>query len=400
MGTCSRCKVIRKAGVTDRLLTDLENFKTCESCRDKLKHYRRKHVDKRRKIATDKKNTTDDQVNVNVALKRRNKKKNISKSKYVIFGLLLEKIYNDAKIEDINIDETVQIDEFTLPKIFSSTNKHENLGAEDDNEFYEINPDNVDTDEDDDSKLISDKVENMQSLKSTYLLSLQTEKDEHLKNELIESFEVHYINRIRHILKLCDLEFKFYVSSWKNGKYYTTFKCSQDKLALKRFGIDVNQVDLIHDSSPNSGKGDGNSVLKSKLMDWVGSNDDAHIDPVVDLNLNIENLPVNSKFYNTFGYYCDSKLSFIVDYTKLEFNIKCVHKCHSMELKHLDEKRINNTQHNPKPEILKKKNDNPIIFEQEKKEDLVSKNNEKEAKSLSVGNLSAKLNKLHEALEL
>ncbi|ODQ46775.1 hypothetical protein PICMEDRAFT_136342 [Pichia membranifaciens NRRL Y-2026] len=345
--SCSRCKVKRVVGKTDFTIADLSNYKTCISCRNKLKEYRRVHVKKRRRVENEKKNSSDDRIDVSIVPSAVETKKAQGKKKAIEFKEFLEIIYNDVKRQDLVINETVLVDNFTLPR---------NMTGLTGNVFVkkkEASADISDLSEEGDDINVDNELnaheETVNSLTdgSTYLLSVQINKDEMLKNSLTESFEVHYIDRIRHVLRLCECDFKFYVSSWKNGKYYASFRCSEDKSAFKRFGVDTDQISLAHEKrradSPTNEPGESadkeTSLLKSKLLEWVEPTD---VEPD-DLNLKIENEPVNSRFHSSFGYFCGSKMNLIVDYSKLEFQLKFAHKHHRLELKYMEDQRQDST---------------------------------------------------------
>ncbi|KAG0679913.1 F-box only protein 3, partial [Pichia californica] len=261
---CSRCKVKREVNLTDTDEIDLINFKTCLLCRNKLKQYRKNFIKRQKNLKIDKDNKSDDKINVIIIPQNINKyiKNGKILKKYSNLIKLFEKFYKFSKLNDIEIDEIIQIDKFTIPhNLIGQLN--ENINIYDSNEKINLNEENYHNDiekdiienivedekeeeDDDDDDDDDDDEETFKNINksSKYLLSNQTEKDEKLKNDLIESFEIHYINRIKHILKLCELDFKFYVSSWKNGKYYTSFRCIEDKNSLKRFGIDVNKINF------------------------------------------------------------------------------------------------------------------------------------------------------------
>lgn len=114
--SCSRCKVKRVVGKTDFTIADLSNYKTCISCRNKLKEYRRVHVKKRRRVENEKKNSSDDRIDVSIVPSAVETKKAQGKKKAIEFKEFLEIIYNDVKRQDLVINETVLVDNFTLPR--------------------------------------------------------------------------------------------------------------------------------------------------------------------------------------------------------------------------------------------------------------------------------------------
>ena len=404
-------------GISDPIIADLSNYKTCLSCRNKLKEYRRVHVKKKKRVEKDKKNSSDDRVDVSIISNAAEAKRSEVKKKTIDFRKLLEIICNDVKSQDLMINETILIDNFTLPKIIAGItgNVKSKKGANADIPDLGEEADDINVDEE-----IFAHEETAENLAegSTYLLSMQINKDEMLKNSLIESFEVHYIDRIRHVLRLCECDFKFYVSSWKNGKYYASFRCSEDKSAFKRFGLDIDQINLSHEESkradsPNIGPAEGcnkeTSLLKSKLLEWV---EPTNIEPE-DFNLKIENEPVNSRFHSSFGYFCASKMNLIVDYSKLEFRIKFAHKHHRLELKYMEEQRQDSgrgllSRAERERNISSKKVEAEVKVSSDHSED-GDKNNKDEKEKESIlsqyqsadkgSGLSEKLDKLHKTFE-
>lgn len=436
--TCSRCKIKRTVGVTDSTALEITNFRTCSSCRNKLKEYRKTHLYKLNNKLSKKIHKKDDQSKVIMIPSNIEKyiKKGKTMKKYIDFNTILGNIYDNVKIKNLDIDEIVQIENFTVPKVLLGStslnfqnNKILNLEDKirDENGKFEVDKDGklflaqdqVDNDDDgfDNGENVGKEDENENEIlksisdNSRYSVSTQAEQEERIKNELIESFEIHYISRIKHILSLSDLEFKFYVSSWKNGKYYVSFKCTEDKKSFKRFGIDAEKIDLIgennnkNENNDKSGNNDNTdktknennnennpSVLKSKLLDWIEPNNNTNA-PIVELNSKIENESVASVFHSSFGYYCQSKLNFIVDYSKLEFRIKFVHNYHNLDLKSIDGGNITNEEY---------QNNNNHIDKTINIENSSNDNSIKPANVVNVNkeNLSQKLNKIHQTLDL
>lgn len=416
--SCSRCKVKRVVGISDPITADLSNYKTCVSCRNKLKEYRRVHVKKKKRVEKDKKNSSDDRVNVSIIPNAAGAKRSQVKRKTIEFRKLLETICNDVKSQDLMINETVLIDNFTLPKIIAGITENGVKSKKDaDADISDLGEEADGINVDEELFAHEEATENLAD-GSTYLLSMQINKDEMLKNSLIESFEVHYIDRIRHVLRLCECDFKFYVSSWKNGKYYVSFRCSEDKSAFKRFGLDIDQINLSHKESnradspsiePAEGGNKETSLLKSKLLEWVEPTD---IEPE-DLNLRIENEPVNSRFNSSFGYFCASKMNLVVDYSKLEFRIKFAHKHHRLELKYLEEQRQDSgggllSGAEKESNIFSKKVETEVEVNSDQSKD-ADKDNKDEKEKESVpsqyrsadknSRLSEKLDKLHKTFE-
>lgn len=410
---CSRCKVKRKVGVTDPLISDLSNYKTCLSCRNKLKEYRRVHVKKKKKNERDKKNSSDDQVAVAIFPREITSKQLKMKKKYVEMTRLLDKVYSDAKTQDLAIDEIVRIEPFTLPKVLAGSTLASRNIEESKTDIISVLEGEATNISDDDELIAREETEDdIPDSSTTYLLSKQINKDETLKASLIESFEIHYADRLRHVLRLCEYDFKFYVSSWKNGKYYVSFRCSEDKSALKRFGagfkLDLGGVNEEADNLPGTEaraeSGKGTSLLKSRLLDWI---EPTEIEPE-ELNLKIENEPVNSRFHSSFGYFCESRLNFIVDYFKLVFRIRFTHKHHRLDLKYLEQ----NKKESKKKKILRaeEKNDPAKKIELGEAVQMMKSDDEKQeveeaerANTISKGigiKLSERLDELHKTLEL
>lgn len=371
----------REVGVTDELLSELEEFRTCTTCRNKLKQYRKKHVLKKRKNTDEEQYKEDDEEKVLVIT---NADKKIKSShpyllrKQVEFDLILKKIHDMAENEDVNVDETCKIDEFTIPQpsikksISAIPGLEENIFSDDGDRY--IGQANIERDPNHSSSGVSSN-----------LVCKQTEKDESFKSELIKSLEIHYINRIKHVLEICGYDFRFYVSSWKNGKYYVSFRCFDDKEAMKRFGIDdektaatATSVKLDH-NEVGGYEANQISVLKSKVLGWVDPKDSGS----VNLNLNVENEPVNSHFQTSIGYFCASKLNFIVDYMKLEFRVKFTHKFHRSELKVLKENNKWTKVHESNDRNKGIENKKPNHFERERND---------------PARLAEKLDKLHKVL--
>lgn len=287
---CSRCRTIREVGVTDNEDSDLNLYRTCRSCREKLRDYRRTHESKKSKINEDRKHINDDNIEVDIASTQVKKNKNASTiRKSVDFNNILNKIYQTAYKTDVYINEVCKIDEFTLPHLTITENR----------------------------RLGEDEV-------AVNLLMKQTERDEKLKSELARCLEVHYISRIQHVLYCSNVEFRFYSSSWKSGKYYAQYRCIDDKAALKRFGIDLD-VEIEQDDNVEERQ----SSLKSKVLDWI---EPKNVESV-SLQLDVDNEPVNLHFQQSLGYCCESRLNFIADYAKYELRVKLVHKFHRPELK-------------------------------------------------------------------
>jgi beta-galactosidase beta subunit len=408
MTACSRCKVKRELGVTDGLKTDLEEFRTCQTCRNKLKEYRKSHVSKKRKCKEDEKFIKDDQINVAImsTIDKNLKKKLHIHKKYADFQHILKIIYENSMIKDLEIDEICKIDEFALPHFLVNSNKsiNKNNKTNDGDGDGDGDDDDNDNDADNDNDINSDIDSGF-----TNLLVKQTEKDEHFKIDLMNSLDVHYTSRIKKVLQTCGFDFRFYVSSWKNGKYYTSFRCFDDKCAMKRFGISAATtvttstkepiLDYKNEYSNTTQINNNISILKKKLLDWV---EPIEMD-AVNLNLEVENEPVSLHFNSTPGFYCDSKLNFIVDYSKFEFRIKLTHKFHRSELKILK----NNSSDNIKPKenfqyTEKTSNMNRNNFS---KQSIIEVTNRKETEKsdelkTNYTKLSDKLDKLHKTLEL
>lgn len=304
---CSRCKTPRILGVTDGIETEFEQFKTCMKCREKLKEYRRNHVDKRKSYKNNEKFRNDDRVNVIIMshFDENLKTKLHTHKKYADFNLILKNMYLNSNNKDLKIDEVFKIPEFTLPHFFND----ENL------EISKVNGN-------------SDIIDTGEYSIFTNLLLKQTEKDEKFKSNLINSLNLHFINRIKHILTLCNYEFKFYSSSWKNGKYYINLKCYDDKNAMKRFGIDIDNLVKTNEEGNQDSNSNEVSLLKSKLNDWVKPTDKDSS----KLSFFVNSNEVNSKLLKTPGFYCHSKLTLIADYSKLEIRFKFSHKHHRFEL--------------------------------------------------------------------
>lgn len=310
---CSRCRIIREVGVTDNKESDLNLYKTCRSCREKLKEYRRVHQHKLRRINEDRKFINDDNNEVDIAAKQVKRSNNITTRKNIVFSNILSKIYQLAHKDDIFIDEICKIDDFTLPRITITEN-------------CSLNEEGV----------------------PVNLLMKQAEKDEKLKSELAKCLEIHYVSRILHVLSCSNIEFRFYSSSWKNGNYYVQYRCIDDKTAMKRFGIgsdvEIEQDDKI---------GERQTSLKSKVLDWI---EPKNVESV-SLQLDVNNEPVNLHFQQSLGYFCESKLNIIVNYSKRELRVKLKHKFHRPELKfraNEPDKSVQSVPMKPKLETISK----------------------------------------------
>lgn len=285
---CSRCKRKRFLGITDKNDDDLSTYQTCQPCRDKLKEYRRTYTNRKRQKLENLRNQHDDRSKVLLRSTHEHKRK-VNKL-YTDFEAVLNKVYNHVKINDLDMNFTLRIPEFCIPK----PNKQIECGYEE----------------------------------QSNLLEQQVELDENFKSELTKSLETHYVDRIIHVLGICGYNFKFYVSSWKNGKYYATYKCIADKLAMKRFGVSEPSLKIdVEGRNSTEGK---ESTLKQQVLGWITPLEDSDS---FDLNLNVRNEDVGLQLIQTYGYHCQSQLSFIADYTNLELTFKFKHQFHRSELK-------------------------------------------------------------------
>ena len=333
---CSRCGVVRSVPTTDSNPEDISLFKTCTSCRNKLKAYRKTHVNCKKEIQRDTLHKSDDTTPAEVPFSPDVKKRR-KFTKPLPFDSLLRKIYTSCKTTDLHIDDVYALEQWTLPHL--SMSELDPLLASDEEDATSAVTVNV-------SAAVGagpgERASDAAELESSGLLAAQAVKDVRFKSALIEALDVHYLSRVRHVLKCFGIEFRFYVSSWKNGRYYTTFKCVDDRTALKRFGIEIGVTqEILEPDPPLTYK---ESVMKSKLQSWLNPTENAQVDE----NLDIENEQVNSHFQTLIGFHCHSKLNCIVDYAKMEMRVKFDHKYHRAELKHEEDTE-------PEKEHVKKK---------------------------------------------
>ncbi|OWB79453.1 hypothetical protein B5S32_g3675 [[Candida] boidinii] len=325
-GECAKCKIERKAYITDQDPLTLQKYKTCDHCRKMNQHYKRNQKLKLmrklesiktkspiKKISNNKQvqqNDNDDDLinsdsdlelsNNNTIIQQKLKK---SKKKKLINSQNNNNNNNTKQIiSDLPIDLKFDDFELFLKKISINGNK-DVISIK----FNTIIPNFI------------IKTINKEDIVKLYNGGESLLNKQGFKENIKNSLKIHYLNRIFDILNINDYNFKIRSNNWKIAKFYCQMICQKDTGSKNKDISSLLLKDLDDDHDHNESQIKQNETQEVKTKDTKDTKD-------TPSSIRFNEVVKNPR--NTVMFRCHSKLNYSYDTVTGKFNIEYSHLSH------------------------------------------------------------------------
>lgn len=332
-GECAKCKIERKAYITDQDPLTLQKYKTCDHCRKMNQHYKRnqklKLMRKLESIKTKSVKTSnnqqvhlpsnDDSINSDSEVESTNtqqhSKSKKSKRKKSVNSQTTKPVSTSATsatttTASVNFPTDLKFDDFELfLKKISMNGTKDVISIK----FNTIIPNFI-----------------IQTINKEDIVKLYNGGESLLnkpgfKENIKNSLKIHYLNRIFDILNINDYNFKIRSNNWKIAKFYCQMICQKDtgsknkdisSLLLKDLDDHENHDTESRENSNQISNQDTSTSAATTATNTASNSQSIRFNEVVK----------NPR--NTLMFRCHSKLNYSYDTVTGKFNIEYSHLSH------------------------------------------------------------------------